>query len=293
MKAIRSLTIFVGAVVASVILLFGINFAVDAIMGSPASPSATDGPSAGETPRAEPEKQATTKETTATKDAAPTVAVVPPSAPASEIKSAPEAKVVDLKKHPGRKIYLRKGACAACHGRNGQRAISYYPTVAGQDKKYIENQIKDIMNGKRKGGIDEETGHPRSEAMRGALVTADGKMRISKDDIRQMADWLSQLEPAKPRVPETPPSAKSVKLGAKLYKKCIACHGKEGKKPLKGYPYIAGQKHIYIVQQLTDIKSGARSNGKVKTMIPFVKRLSDKEIGSIADYLSQIDRTAN
>lgn len=231
---------------------------------------------------------------------APAAASAPaPAAPAAPVETAAvpvaaaAAPEVDLKKHPGRTVYLKKGACAACHGRDGAKAISYYPAVAGQDKKYIIQQLNDIIAGKRRGGIDEATGHPRAEAMRGALVTSEGAIRIDANDIEQMADWLTQSEPARPQAPETPISAESTAAGQKLFAKCIACHGKEGKKPLKGYPFIAGQKRIYVVQQLTDIRGGARNNGLVKVMLPFVKNLSDAEIGALADYLSQIDRTAN
>jgi len=62
-------------------------------------------------------------------------------------------------------------------------------------------------------------------------------------------------------------------------------------KPLKGYPIIAGQKRNYIITQINDIKAKARKNGKSKLMIAAVKKLSDDDIGALADYLSQIDRT--
>ncbi len=43
---------------------------------------------------------------------------------------------------------------------------------------------------------------------------------------------------------------------------CFTCHGKDGKTPiLPAYPLIAGQNEEYILQQLKDIKSGARANG--------------------------------
>ena len=42
---------------------------------------------------------------------------------------------------------------------------------------------------------------------------------------------------------------------------------------------------------MTDIRDKLRKNGKIKIMIPFVKKLTNEQITSIADYLSQIDRT--
>jgi cytochrome c553 len=275
---------FAAALVASVIAMFVISFVVDAAYGPVGAPMVV------QTEQAAPTKTtATTPEPPAAK--APEAAKSTKPAKPAEVKVAATAKPARKKRHPGRKIYLRKGACAACHGRKGQRSISYYPSIAGQDKKYIALQINDIMKGKRKGGVDKDTGHPSTEAMRGALVAPDGSFRVTDEDVKVMADWLHGLPPAKPRAPETPIPAENIATGKKLFKKCVACHGKEGKKPLKGYPFVAGQKRQYLIMQLTDIRDKIRTNGKTKLMIPFVKKLSDDQIAMIADYLSQVDRT--
>jgi cytochrome c553 len=195
------------------------------------------------------------------------------------------------KRDPGKRLYLRR-TCIACHGRNGARAIQDYPNLAGQDAKYMITQVNDILSGKRTASND-AVGHPRTEGMRGALMTAEGKPRVTKDEIKKIVKWLAKLDPPKPVAPKTPVAPENIKKGAKLYKKknCRACHGKDGKKPLKGYPFIAGQKRAYIVLQINDIKSKVRKNGKTKAMMPFVKKLSDEDIGLIADYLSQVDRS--
>lgn len=77
--------------------------------------------------------------------------------------------------------------------------------------------------------------------------------------------------------------------GAALYtaKGCIACHGADGKAPIMGlYPKLAGQNKEYLVAQMTDIKSGARSNGQAAAMKGVIASVSDAEIAAIADYLS-------
>ena len=85
--------------------------------------------------------------------------------------------------------------------------------------------------------------------------------------------------------------------GAALYaeKTCIACHGKEGKKPLLGaYPKLAGQNAAYIEQQMQDIKSGARANGSSAAMKGVMinpegdQLISDSEIKEIAQYLAKV-----
>ncbi len=211
---------------------------------------------------------------------------VAPLAMSTTAASAASAK----KKHPGKRLYLRR-TCMACHGKGGIKAIQDYPNIAGQDKKYMRDQIEDILDGKRKGSPD-ATGHPRSEGMRGSLVTAEGELRITKDEIKQIVDWLAD-EPPAPPIKMEEISEERLKAGAAAFKKgkCRTCHGKEGKKPLKGYPFIAGQKRSYIVIQMTDIRDGHRTNGRTKVMVPFIKKMDDEKIALIADYLSRIDRT--
>ncbi|MFZ2308449.1 MAG: c-type cytochrome [Rhodoferax sp.] len=85
--------------------------------------------------------------------------------------------------------------------------------------------------------------------------------------------------------------------GAALYaeKTCIACHGKEGKKPLTPtYPKLAGQNAAYLEQQMLDIRTGARANGSSAAMKGVMvnpegdQLVSDKDIKEIAQYLSKL-----
>jgi cytochrome c len=79
--------------------------------------------------------------------------------------------------------------------------------------------------------------------------------------------------------------------GAALYaeKTCIACHGKEGKKPLTAsYPKLAGQNATYLETQMLDIQSGARANGSSAAMKGVMHLVSASEIKEIALYLSKI-----
>jgi cytochrome c len=85
--------------------------------------------------------------------------------------------------------------------------------------------------------------------------------------------------------------------GAALYaeKTCIACHGKEGKKPMTPtFPKLAGQTAAYMEIQMRDIKSGARANGSSAAMKGVmvnpegVELVSDKDIKELALYLSKV-----
>jgi cytochrome c len=79
--------------------------------------------------------------------------------------------------------------------------------------------------------------------------------------------------------------------GKTLYmeKTCIACHGKDAKKPLTpDYPKLAGQNAKYAEKQMLDIKSGARANGNSAAMKGVMHLVSDEEIKQLAKYLSEI-----
>jgi cytochrome c len=79
--------------------------------------------------------------------------------------------------------------------------------------------------------------------------------------------------------------------GKALYmeKTCIACHGKDAKKPLTPeYPRLAGQNAKYAEKQMLDIKSGARANGNSAAMKGVMHLVSDEEIKELAKYLSEI-----
>lgn len=70
---------------------------------------------------------------------------------------------------------------------------------------------------------------------------------------------------------------------------CTACHGKDAKSPIMPmYPKLAGQNEAYLVQQLKDIKSGARNNGQTIAMKGIMHMVNDEEIAAIAKYLSTL-----
>ena len=77
--------------------------------------------------------------------------------------------------------------------------------------------------------------------------------------------------------------------GGALYqaKLCHTCHGPDGNTPIMPvYPKIAGQNKEYLVQQMKDIRDGARSNGLSAAMKPMVANVSDEEMEEIAAWLA-------
>ncbi len=79
--------------------------------------------------------------------------------------------------------------------------------------------------------------------------------------------------------------------GPTLYKAktCIACHGPDGAKPIMPtYPKIAGQNKEYTINQMKDIKSGARNNGQTAAMKGVMHLVNDEEIAIIGEWLSTL-----
>lgn len=79
----------------------------------------------------------------------------------------------------GGTLYSEKG-CAACHGADGNSPInSSYPRLAGQNREYLIQQIKDIKSGQRDNGLTAQM-RPIAEG-------------LSEADIESIADYLSSL----------------------------------------------------------------------------------------------------
>lgn len=181
----------------------------------------------------------------------------------------------------GKKLFMTK-TCIACHGKDGAKAILKYPNLAGQEAKYLLQQMVDIKSGARVAAKGDD-GNPRQKGM------ADIMHLVDDAQMKTLADWLASLPAPAPKPAE---NAERVAQGADLYKKngCVSCHGPEGKKPLPAHPYLAGMKADYAVLAIKDIRDGVRTNGKSKTMVTFAKKLNDEQMALISEYLATVAR---
>ncbi|WP_027854279.1 c-type cytochrome [Marinobacterium litorale] len=64
---------------------------------------------------------------------------------------------------------------------------------------------------------------------------------------------------------------------------CAACHGADGNSAAPNFPKLAGQNASYLLKQLNDIKSGARS---IPEMTGMLDNLSDQDLADIAAYFA-------
>ncbi len=92
-----------------------------------------------------------------------------------------------------------------------------------------------------------------------------------------------------------PLQARGISAGAEIYNNpakggCFTCHGEEGRRPIMPqYPKLAGQNRQYLIQQMRDIKSGARSNGQSMVMRGVMQMVNSNDIEELADYLSSLE----
>ena len=68
-------------------------------------------------------------------------------------------------------------------------------------------------------------------------------------------------------------------------KGCIGCHGAGGVSAIPTYPSLKGKDAAFISKNLTDFKSGARSN---PTMNAMAAGLSDGDIANIGAYIGSL-----
>ncbi|MCK5918921.1 MAG: cytochrome c4 [Cocleimonas sp.] len=211
----------------------------------------------------------------------------------------------------GAKLFTDK-TCHSCHGKDASTPIlPIYPSIAGQGKEYLAQQIKDIKSGKRTNG--------RSDAMKGVMHL------VSDDEIDAIALYLSKLpyKPGKPSAKKVEKKAapaaaaahggKATKHdgtnekvwmttggerevamdlkpnhenGIEVYEVCAACHLTEGwGKPDGTFPQLAGQHRSVLIKQLADIRSKNRDN---PTMYPFALPESIGDEQAMADVTAYI-----
>ncbi len=62
---------------------------------------------------------------------------------------------------------------------------------------------------------------------------------------------------------------------------CSECHGMTGISDIENFPNLAGQKEMYLTNQLKAFKSGKRND---EEMTPEAKQLTDADIANVAAF---------
>lgn len=166
------------------------------------------------------------------------------------------------------------GACAACHGPDGNSPLPVNPNLAGQHPEYIFKQLRNFKTGERANPI-----------MMG--MTAG----LSEEDMRDVAAYYAAQRPARLAVKDKDLTAKGQRLfrggiGQKGVAACAGCHSPNGAGIPAQYPRIAGQHAEYTAAQLRAFRAEERANDENMMMRGIASRLSDKEIAALSEYLA-------
>ena len=166
--------------------------------------------------------------------------------------------------------------CAGCHADDGNSLVPMFPKIAGLQESYIAKQLQDFQSGRRKSDIM-------------APVVATLKLQ----EIAALANYFSVQ---KPKPGELTDKA-AADFGKLVYLEgnektgvpaCVACHQAQGAGQLI-YPRIGGQHSVYVAQQLKNFATGERANDASRYMRVIAKRMSEKEMQSVAEYLVSLD----
>jgi cytochrome c553 len=163
-------------------------------------------------------------------------------------------------------------ACVSCHGDGGNSTITQNPKLAGQHEAYLRKELENFKTPERNN----------------AVMSTFAKA-MTDDDIRNLAAYLSKQS-------SKAGSAKNkdiVEIGKQIYRggiaeksvpACAGCHSPNGAGIPAQFPRIAGQHQDYTIAQLTNFRTGARSNSP--QMVTIAKRMSDDEMKAVADYVA-------
>lgn len=162
----------------------------------------------------------------------------------------------------------RLAACAACHGPRGNSAIARFPSLAGQPRLFIENQLVLIREGLRD-----------VPAMKPAMAG------MTDEEIGALAGYFA----AQPLVPPSGPvDAAKRRAGEQTARRllCGTCHRADysGQQQV---PRLAGQNEAYLVAAMKQFRDGP-GPGRDTIMAATLRGLSDAELEELAHYVARV-----
>ncbi len=164
--------------------------------------------------------------------------------------------------------------CAACHGADGNSLAGIWPSLAGQNYKYLLKQLRLIKSGERE------------------IVEMIGQLdNLSDQDLKDISSFYSSQNNRIGQVEKD-----KLELGRKLYYSgnldkgvpaCTACHSPRGLgNAPAAYPLLSGQQPDYVAKALRDYRSGERQNeDPSKIMVAIAYKLDDNEIEALSSFV--------
>lgn len=163
------------------------------------------------------------------------------------------------------------GRCALCHGIEGESASAVYPRLAAQHPDYLQKQLKDFRDGRRK-----------SDTM------SEMAKDLKDEDIATLANYFA----GKKAGARQPGDADLAAVGKYIFHKgnsysgvaaCASCHGQNGHGTAQ-LPRLAGQHPAYVETQLKEFNKRERTNDNA-IMHSIASKLTELEIKAVSVYI--------
>jgi len=161
--------------------------------------------------------------------------------------------------------------CAACHGADGNSAITLNPKLASQHPEYIEKQLTEFKSGKR------------ANAVMSGMAAG-----LSEQEIKDLAAYFVAKKLNLGQATKNGAGS----LGEKIYRggvaatsvpACASCHGPSGAGLPKQFPRLGGQHADYTLAQMKAFRSTERANAPM--MMAIAAKMTDAEMAAVADYI--------
>jgi len=199
--------------------------------------------------------------------------------------------------------------CANCHGEAGVSQAPVWPSLAGQDARYLADATRAYKQGKRnkvvacaachgEGGVSRQPGTPSLVGLSPAYLVAamksyvDGKrthdlmkallVGVSDAELNEIALYYARQSPV--RAPT--PAIGDVSAGKAASAGCAGCHGAQGVSPNPAWPSLAGQDAQFLAAAIRSYKEGGSRNDTMKRGI--VAALDDRTINDVASYFASL-----
>lgn len=159
-------------------------------------------------------------------------------------------------------IAMADQVCSLCHGLTGESVSPMFPKLAGQQKEYLQLQLKDFKS------------HVRSD--KAGTQYMRGFTHLTETQITELADYFASQRPMQADTDVLDARGESIYregIPESGVARCSSCHGADGQGEGR-MPRVAGQHADYVIHQINVLQKTAQH------------ALSDADAVAVARYLA-------